>query len=81
MNLRGQSTFHGPVNATVPRNPLFGCGVADGAGSDLGLLLLVVGAMLTFAGRASRKRQPASTVRTARPGARGDAPMTAGTDL
>ena len=54
VDLHGQSTFHGPVSATVLRKPLFGCGMAGG--SDKGLLAGLLGLIgLVVVRRAARR--------------------------
>ena len=56
VDVRGQSTFHGPVSATVLHKPFFGCGVAGGelgAGS-LAAMLIPLG----LAGIRRRRRPP-----------------------
>jgi hypothetical protein len=57
VDIRGRSTFHGPVSATANRKPLFGCGVARGDGG-FGPLLLVAAAGVVLLARRRRSRRP-----------------------
>jgi hypothetical protein len=54
VDIHGNSTFHGPVNAKVLREPLIGCGMANGADGSLAGLLVLVG--MVIARRATRRR-------------------------
>ena len=54
VDIHGQSTFHGPVNATPLRKPLFGCGMAGGTDGSLAGLLVLFG--LALVRRAARRR-------------------------
>jgi hypothetical protein len=54
VDVYGGSAFHGPVDATVLREPAFGCGMTYDADGTLAGLLFLVG--LVVAMRASRRR-------------------------
>jgi hypothetical protein len=55
VSINGQSNFHGPVNATVPK-PIF-CGMAEGSGATSFVLFgLAMAATILAAKAASRKR-------------------------
>ena len=53
IDIYGQSTFHGPVEATVQREPFFGCVMAASGAGAVGLWMLL--AVLALAGMRRRR--------------------------